>query len=564
MPRHQSIVLVSAGLLLLAHGGVRANPPANDPEAAFQNTLIVQQAMLQARHCILHDRDPRKAVEVLEKQLPRINGNAVYLALLRDAYRAYITELYLCQQPAVAQKYLARLSILDVDALHDTALRPTAPKTPASKSPANDSPGLAGKGTNLVKQLLPRPQWLFPQPKAPTVRAKLDDDPFDLTYKHGAPPQADSALAKKLVTQAEGEFSKRRYGQARALYEQAHQADRTATAGSVSRWAYCKLNHVVEVLNQADLAVQALPALQQEVQAALEMAPGLKDTGAWVLGELDKKRNSLPLARAGAQQSEFSIQHKGRDAQGWQVAETPHFRIHYQQASSLAEKVGRAAERTRAEMSAKWFGGESPDWNPKCDVYLYTTGQDYYRATGVAPATPGHAKIHTDKNSGRILDRRIDLHCDVANMIGTVLPHETTHVVLAGRFGPQPMPRWADEGMAVLTEPADRVAQHRRNLARAYQEGSLFGARELMLLPDWPNQRRISTFYAQSVHLVDYLTRLQGPRVFADFLRDGLQTNYEQALQKHYDIRGFNDLQARWRQQVLADVKRISPGLAGR
>ena len=45
-----------------------------------------------------------------------------------------------------------------------------------------------------------------------------------------------------------------------------------------------------------------------------------------------------------------------------------------------------------------------------------------------------------------------------------MLPHEATHVVLAGQFGDQPVPRWADEGMAVLTEPRDKIDRHLRNL----------------------------------------------------------------------------------------------------
>ncbi len=34
-----------------------------------------------------------------------------------------------------------------------------------------------------------------------------------------------------------------------------------------------------------------------------------------------------------------------------------------------------------------------------------------------------------------------------------ILPHEVTHVVLADLFTTQQIPRWADEGIAVLAEP---------------------------------------------------------------------------------------------------------------
>ena len=60
------------------------------------------------------------------------------------------------------------------------------------------------------------------------------------------------------------------------------------------------------------------------------------------------------------------------------------------------------------------------------------------------------------------------------------------HVVLASQFTGKPVPRWADEGMAVLTEPAEKVELHRRNLARCRQEGQLFEVGRLMQLADYP------------------------------------------------------------------------------
>src|SRR5207244_3282532 len=106
--------------------------------------------------------------------------------------------------------------------------------------------------------------------------------------------------------------------------------------------------------------------------------------------------------------------------------------------------------------------------------------------------------------NGRLVTRRIDLHCDDPNMIVAVLPHETTHVVLAGQFGDVQVPRWADEGMAVLTEPRDKVERHLHNLDRCRQDGQLFSLRQLMQMHDYPDPRYIGAFYAESVSLVDF------------------------------------------------------------
>ena len=82
------------------------------------------------------------------------------------------------------------------------------------------------------------------------------------------------------------------------------------------------------------------------------------------------------------------------------------------------------------------------------------------------------------------------MRLDSFGMMDAVLPHETTHVVLAGQFGSLPVPRWADEGIAVLTEPPAKVAQHRQNLLRCHQEGMLFGLKELMVLENYPQEPR--------------------------------------------------------------------------
>ncbi len=158
-----------------------------------------------------------------------------------------------------------------------------------------------------------------------------------------------------------------------------------------------------------------------------------------------------------------------------------------------------------------------------------------------------------DKESDRVLSRQIDLHCDDLNMIYGVLPHEITHVVLAGRFGVRHLPRWADEGMAVLSEPSDRVAKHLRNLPRHQRDGHLFAIADLMRYNDYSEGKYIGAFYAQSVSLVDFLCQQKGPQAFVSFLRDGLRTGYEPALRQHYGITGFQDLQGRWQAAALGN-----------
>jgi len=555
----RSVLLVAAVLALLP-SAVDAQPNANTDD--FQNRLIVQRAMAQAGS-FLFERQANKAVDLLETHLPRINGNAAYLRLLRDAYRQYIKDLAIAQQDELANKYLARLSILDKDAATEVAQKSKdAPAAPAQVA----VDGNAAKGGDKYYQRVVPDEIKVGTPLArltqesvdpANVRGKEATDPFDLANQRvpaAALSQERKQQALALITQADAEFNQRHFEQARILYGRAFEAERNLTSESRDRWAYCMLNHVVEQVNGAKLDGEALKKLTDDVRCAVAMSPGLANTGRWLLEEIENRKGSP----AAASTPPTPVQHSQRN--GWQVAETVNFRIFHKQNREFSEKVAGVAERTRVEVLRKWFGGNGVPWRGKCDVYLHATAQAYGSATGVSATSPGHSRIETD--SGNVVSRRMDLRCDIANLLNGVLPHETTHVVLAGQFGKHDVPRWADEGMAVLSEPADAIAQHRRNLAQSLTAKQTFTIRELMHLHDYPQANRVSVFYAQSVDVVAYLTELRGPLAFAEFLREGMQSGYEQSLRRHYGLASLDDLQTRWQQRALAGLQPSDGSLA--
>src|SRR5688572_6733911 len=121
MVRNGLLGLVCAAALLASASLPSSDggpPPEKDNQVAA--TLAVQTALQQGREHLLRG-DSKSAVYVLESQLAHINGNATYLALLRDAYRAYVKELRLANQEASAQIYQQRLRILDPGADLDFA-----------------------------------------------------------------------------------------------------------------------------------------------------------------------------------------------------------------------------------------------------------------------------------------------------------------------------------------------------------------------------------------------------------------------------------------------------------
>jgi hypothetical protein len=267
----------------------------------------------------------------------------------------------------------------------------------------------------------------------------------------------------------------------------------------------------------------------------------------------------LALARPAAAEP-APVRHLDHRSNGWSVAETANFRIFHDEEPGFAERAARVAERTRTAVLRKWFGAAGADWDPPCELYLHRSAGSFWRLSGVPPEVPACTRVEADGE--RVLARQIHVHGQEENLLAAILPHEVTHAVLAGRFGDRGVPRWVDEGMAVLTEPRDRVEGHLRNLARCYRDGRLFTPRDLLALRDYPAPRDGVLFYAESVSLVEFLAGEKGPRTFTRFVRDGVRDGYAAALAKYYGW-DFDDLEQHWRAHAFGEGAGVS-GAAGR
>jgi hypothetical protein len=532
MARDGLRLLVCAGLLLSAGAPPARAQAGDDAEGRkFLGQLAVQRALEEGR-ARLKRGDFAGAVAVLECQVSRINGSHEYLDALRDAYRGLVRDLVQAGRAAEAGRYQERLDALDPPAGVKAA--------PAARPTVTEG----------------RPQGAAPAPTA--VRGQSadgPDDPFAAGNAREAPP------GRALLEKAEKEWSGRHYDAAGRLYEQVARAEPALLDGCRDRWAYCKLCGVADALNRPGAGPGAGQDLEREVRLAMSLAPQLDGVGKDLLRKIQERRGQARGQAPDADEAAAAeVRHLPRQG-GWSVAETANFRILHNQPREVVEQVARVAEATRSAMIRKWFGDPNPAWSPRCDLVLHATAQDYSQATGVPPASPGHSTMHTEGE--RVVSRRIDLHCDDPNMFVGVLPHETTHVVLAGRFGGAAVPRWADEGMAVLAEPRERIERHLRNLPRHRQNHELFPVGQLMRLDAYPDPRYVGSFYAESVSLVEFLSREKGPREFAVFLREGLQGGYEPALQRHYGYRSFAELEAAWQQYAFGGPS-SGPAVAGR
>src|SRR5262249_35474181 len=144
-----------------------------------------------------------------------------------------------------------------------------------------------------------------------------------------------------------------------------------------------------------------------------------------------------------------------------------------------------------------------------------------------------------------MLSRRMNLRADNPQMLTTILPHEVTHIVLADLFIAQQIPRWADEGMAVLAEPLREQHLRAAELQGPLETGQLFDLATLMAM-DYPEAKDWSRYYAQSVSLTRYLVEQGPPERFIKFVRDSQRIGPEAALRGVYQIGGLAELKDRW------------------
>jgi hypothetical protein len=214
----------------------------------------------------------------------------------------------------------------------------------------------------------------------------------------------------------------------------------------------------------------------------------------------------------------------------------------------LAEKAAQAAEAVRTQQARRWGSSAArTEWSPACDIYLYPTPKDFAHLTGQPETSPGFSTMGV--NGNRIVSRRVNLRANHPQLLAAILPHEITHVVLADLFTQQQIPRWADEGMAVLAEPLAEQVNRASELTDPLREGRVFKLSELMAI-DYPSADSWNLYYAQSVSLTQFLVEQGSPEQFISFVRGAQRKGVEIALRESYHIDGFTELENRW--QIFA------------
>ena len=142
----------------------------------------------------------------------------------------------------------------------------------------------------------------------------------------------------------------------------------------------------------------------------------------------------------------------------------------------------QVAEQARHDVAVAWLGHALPDWPSPLPARV-TIDQ-----------TSGHGYTSFGFDGGRVISRSGVWAGRLHELLVDVVPHEVTHTIFADHFG-RPLPRWFDEGGAVLSESASGQAQQDRMLRQITPQQNIALAR-LLRLTEYPHGQ-VGQMYAE-------------------------------------------------------------------
>lgn len=191
-------------------------------------------------------------------------------------------------------------------------------------------------------------------------------------------------------------------------------------------------------------------------------------------------------------------------------------------------------------------------------IYVYDSKSD------MSLALPRKSDAYDDRvlTLGVVVDEGTLLILGSHSDVEQTIAHELAHVVV-GLATDNPyaeLPRWLDEGLAMISE-GELPADNRRELETAIRRDALISVRSLSGYTGDPEE--VDLFYGEVYSLVDFLLKTYGKEKMAQLLsavREGLYQ--EEALQQVYGF-GLDELDRLWRQSLgLGPRKTPTPSTA--
>jgi hypothetical protein len=197
----------------------------------------------------------------------------------------------------------------------------------------------------------------------------------------------------------------------------------------------------------------------------------------------------------------------------------------------IAQQVTQYAEQYRREKAQLWLGREMPTWPQPLPIRVTVTMGGAGGATSFA------------FDNGQILHQQMHIEGSLERLLNSVLPHEVTHTVFAHHFR-CPVPRWADEGGAVLSEDDIERDRHDKMVRQILNSGRAIPLRRLLSLREYPNE--VMALYAEGFSVTSFLVGRSSRPAFLNFVGDGMRRGWDAALQTHYQIRNVEELEQAW------------------
>jgi hypothetical protein len=203
--------------------------------------------------------------------------------------------------------------------------------------------------------------------------------------------------------------------------------------------------------------------------------------------------------------------------------------------AQVAKQVGDWAEYYRKQKAEQWLGREMPPWSEPCPLHVKVTMGP---AGGATSFNFMHGQVWQTMQIEGALDR----------LLASVLPHEVTHTVFAHHFR-QPVPRWADEGGAVLSEDNLERGRHDQMVRQILNAHRSIPLQTLFSLRDYPPE--VGSLYAEGYSVADFLVGISDRPTFLNFVARGMQYGWDNAAQSFYHYQSVNALEQAWLDHLI-------------
>lgn len=200
--------------------------------------------------------------------------------------------------------------------------------------------------------------------------------------------------------------------------------------------------------------------------------------------------------------------------------------------AQIAQQVGQAAEYYRKQKAIDWLGHEMPPWPERCPLQVRVTLNGPSGATSFA------------FDGGYVRGQHMHIEGPLDRLLASVLPHEVTHTVFAHYFR-CPVPRWADEGGAVLSEDEVERDRHDKLVRQVLNTpGRRIPLRRLFALREYPGD--VMVLYAEGFSVANFLVTGGGRQNFLGFVHMGMTAGWDRAAQTYYRYHSVEELEEAW------------------